>query len=91
MLCNKNVDIKLGANGAFLRITFIRHTQSQKIGKSNNWKIVVSKNANGPQPNSQDRLRSPIHGGGESCSTSGTTLISTCVSDLFSSIHIVTF
>jgi hypothetical protein len=45
--------------------TFIRHTQSQKIGKPNNLKVFGSNKTKEPKQDSQNQLRSPVSEGGE--------------------------
>ena len=46
-------------------ITFIRYTQTQKIGKPNNLKVLESKRTKGPKEDGQNRLRSQMPEGGE--------------------------
>ena len=45
--------------------TFIRHTQSQKIGKPNNLKVFGSNKTKETKQDSQNQLRSPVSEGGE--------------------------
>jgi hypothetical protein len=50
----------------FSGITFIRYTQNWKMEKANNFKIFGSNKTKGPKQDSQNRLRSPMPGGGQS-------------------------
>jgi len=56
----KNADIKFKCARRLSGITFIRCPQNQKIGKSDNSNVFVSKTSEGPKHDGQNRLWSCV-------------------------------
>ena len=62
----KNIGIKCSPHNAFLeKKPFIRYAQNRKIGRSNNFKVLMNNKTKGPKQGHKNRLWSPMSQGGE--------------------------